>query len=92
MVGQPRNQVSEMYFDEFIDLSTLQCWKTSFEAEVCSCSSFLLDAMLWIKEVEMVESVDDLKTSQSIGRHKITNVEMVDAKTASALQKIITNP
>ena len=48
--------------------------------------------MLWIKEVEMVESVDDLKTSQSIGGHRFPNVEMLDAKIASALKKIITNP
>ena len=48
--------------------------------------------MLWIKEVEMVESVDDLKTSQSIGEHRFPNVEMLDAKIASALKKIITNP
>ena len=48
--------------------------------------------MLWIKEVEMVESMDDLKTSQSIGGHRFSNFEMHDAKIASALKKIITNP
>ena len=50
------------------------------------------DAVLWIKEVEMVESVDDLETSQSIGGHGFPNFEMLDAKIASALKKIITNP
>ena len=38
--------------------------------------------MLWIKEVEMVDSVDNLKTSRSIGG------ELLDAKIASALTKI----
>ena len=67
MVEQPRNQVSEMHFDKFPYPSTFQCWKTSFKTEACFCSSFPTDAVLWIKEVEMVESVDDLETSQSIG-------------------------
>ena len=92
MFEQPRNQVLEMHFDKFPDPSTFQCWKTSFKTEVCSCSNFPTDAMLWIKEVEMVDSVDNLKTSQSIGGHRFPNFEMVDAKIASALKKIIFNP
>ena len=34
--------------------------------KVCTCSKFPSEAVLWIKEVEMVESVDDLKPSCSI--------------------------
>ena len=64
MVEQPRNQVSEMHFGKFPDPSTFQFWKTSFKTEVCSCSSFPTHAVLWTKEVEMVESADDLKMSQ----------------------------
>ena len=81
-----------MHFNKFPDPSTFQCWKTSFKTDVCSCSNFPTDAMLWIKEVEMVDSVDNLKTSQSIGGHRFPNFEMVDAKIASALKKIISNP
>ena len=91
VVEQPKNQVSETHFDKHPDLSTFQCWKTSFKTDVCSCSSFLTVAMLWINEVEMVESVDDLQTSQSIGGHRFPNFEMLAAKIASALKKIITN-
>ena len=91
MFEQPRNQVLEMHFDKFPDPSTFQCWTTCFKTEVCSCSNFPTDAMLWIKEVEMVDSVDNLKTSQSIGGHRFPNFEMVDAKIASALKKIISN-
>ena len=47
--------------------------------------------MLWIKEVEMVDSVDDLRTLQSIGRHTFPNCEMLDTKSASALKNIILN-
>ena len=39
----------------------------------------------------MVESVDDLKISQSIGGHRFPNSEMLDAKIASALKRIIAN-
>ena len=48
--------------------------------------------MLWIKEVEMVVSVDDCKSSQSIqGFSDFPNLEMLDARVASTLNKIIQN-
>ena len=40
----------------------------------------------------MVESVDDLKTSQSIGGHRFSNLEMLDAKIASGLKMIMLEP
>ena len=40
MVEQPRSQVSEKHVDQFHDLLTFQCWKTSFKTEVRSCSGF----------------------------------------------------
>ena len=45
--------------------------------------------MLWIKEVEMVESVDDLKSSCSFGGIRTPDFEVLDAKIASALNQII---
>ena len=48
--------------------------------------------MLWVKEVEMVDSMDDLKSSRSIqGKTHFPNFEMLDARIASALNKIIRN-
>ena len=47
--------------------------------------------MLWIKEVEMVESVDDLKFSCSIRGTQGPDFEVLDAKIASALNRIIHN-
>ena len=48
--------------------------------------------MLWIEEVEMVDSVDDLKSSRSIRGHThYQNFELLDARIASALSKIIQN-
>ena len=69
MVEQPRNQVSEMHFDRVPDLSRFQFWKTSFKTEVCSCTSFPTNAKLWNKEVEMVESVDDLDVTRTTHRN-----------------------
>ena len=57
---QQRLQISDLHFDKFPTPATLACWKIRFKTEVCTCSQFPTEAMLWIKEVEMVDSVDDL--------------------------------
>ena len=56
-----------------------------------TCSDFPSDAMLWIKEVEMVDSLDELKSSRSVCGKGFPNFVMLDAKIASALNKIIQN-
>ena len=45
--------------------------------------------MLWIKEVELVDSVDELKFSSSIRSLSMPNFEILDARIASALNRII---
>ena len=45
--------------------------------------------MQWIKEVELVESVDDLRSSSSTRGISMPNFEVLDARIASALNKII---
>ena len=47
--------------------------------------------MLWIKEVEMVDSVDDLKSSCSIKGIRTPDFQVLDAKIASALNRMIHN-
>ena len=47
--------------------------------------------MLWIKDVEVVESVDDLKPSRSIKGTHGPDFELLDARIASALNKITQN-
>ena len=47
--------------------------------------------MRWIEEVAMTISVDDLDTSQSIFGYQFANFEMLHAKIASSLKKIIPN-
>ena len=47
--------------------------------------------MLWNKEVEMADSLEELKSSRSIAGKNFPNVEMLYAKIASALSKNIQN-
>ena len=47
--------------------------------------------MQWIKEVEMVDSVDDFKSSSSVRGIQMPNFEVLDGKIASALNRIIHN-
>ena len=88
---QQRLQISDLHFDKFPTPATFACWKIRFKTEVCTCSQFPREAMLRIKEVEMGESVDDLKSSSSIRGISMPNFEVLDARIASALNKIIQN-
>ena len=65
MVDQQRLHILELHFDKFPTLSTFSCWKITFKNQVCSCSDFPSEAMLWIKEVELVDSPEELKSSRS---------------------------
>ena len=56
---QQRLQISDPHFDKFSTSATFACWKIRFKAEVCTCSQFPTEAMQWIKEVELVDSVDE---------------------------------
>ena len=47
--------------------------------------------MLWIKELEMVESVDGLESSRPIGGTQGPDFEVLDSRIASALNRIIHN-
>ena len=71
--------------------ATFACWKIRFKTEVCTCSQFPTEAMLWIQEVELVDSVDDLRSSSSIRSIPMPDFEVLDARIASALNKIIHN-
>ena len=60
---QQRQQISDLHFDKFPTPATFACLKIRFKTEVCTCSQFPTEAKVWIKEVELVDSVDDLKSS-----------------------------
>ena len=88
---QQRLQISDLHFDKFPTPATFACWKIRFKTEVCICSQFPTEAMQWIKEVELVDSVDDLRSSSSVRGMSMPNFEVLDARIASALNKIIHN-
>ena len=88
---QRRLQISDLHFDKFPTPATFACWKMRFKTEVCTCSQFTTEAMQWIKEVELVDSVDELRSSSSIRGISMPNFEVLDAGIASALNKIIHN-
>ena len=88
---QQRLQILDLHFDKLPTPATFACWKIRFKTEVCTCSQFPTEAVLWIKEVEMVDSVDDLKSSSSVRGIQMPNFEVLDAKIASPLNRIIHN-
>ena len=77
---QQRLQISDLHFDKFPTPASFACWKIKFKTEVRTCSQFLTEAMQWIKEVELVDSVDDLKSSSSTRGIQMPNFEVLDAR------------
>ena len=49
---QQRLQISDLHFDKFVNAATFACWKIRFKTEVCTCSQFPTEAMLWIIAVD----------------------------------------
>ena len=62
-----------------------------FKTEVCTCPQFPGEAMQWIKELELDDSVDELRSSSSTRSISMPNFEVLDARIASALNKIFHN-
>ena len=89
---QQRLQISELHFDTFPTPATFACWKIWFKTEVCTCPQFPTEAMQWIKEVELVDSVDELRSSSSTRGISMPNFEELDARIASALNRIVHDP
>ena len=85
---QQRLQILDLHFDKFPTPATFACWTIRFKTEVCACSQFPTEAMQWIKEVELVDSVDDLRSSSSFRCISMPNFEVFDARIASALNRI----
>ena len=88
---QQRLQISDLHFDNFPTPTTFACWKMRFKTEVCTCSQFPTEAMQWIKEMELVDSVDELRSSSATHGVSMPNFEVLDARIASELNKIIQN-
>ena len=86
-----RLQISDFHVEKFLTPATSACWKIRFKTEVCTCSQLLTEAMQWIKEVELVDSLDELRSSSSTRGISMPNFEVLDARIDSALNQIIHN-
>ena len=91
MVGLQRQQISELQFDKFPNPHSFLACKVRFKNQVTTCSDFPSDAMFCIKEVEKVDSLEELMSSRSVSGKNFPNFEMLDAKIASALNRVIHN-
>ena len=63
---QARLQISEVQFDKFPTPPTFSCWKIKIRNPGEFLFRFRSEAMLSTKEVRMVDSMDDFKSSHSI--------------------------
>ena len=88
---QQRLEISDLHFDKLPTPATFACWKIRFKTEVCTCSQFHTEAVLWTKKWTLVDSVDDLKSLCFVKGIQMPNFEVLDAKIASALNKTIHN-
>ena len=66
MVRSHRGSIGHLQSEIFSTPTTFRYGKTNFQTEVCSGSSDPNEAMPWIKEIELANSVDDIERSQSI--------------------------
>ena len=67
-----------------------QSWKVNFRTEVCLRTAYLQITVLWIKEVEIAKSIDELMTSRAIvGRNDVPDFDVLCAMIASALKKLL---
>ena len=91
VVGPQRQQIWELQFDKFPVSQSFLVWKIRFKNQATTCFDFPSEAMLWIKEVEMIDSLQELKSSRLVCGKNFPNFEVLDVKIASALKKIKQN-
>ena len=75
IMGQTNDCRFRISFDKSPTPATFACWKIRFKTEVCTCSQFFTEALLWIKEVEIVHSVDDLMSSSSVRGSRMPDLQ-----------------
>ena len=86
---QQRLQISDLHFDKFLTPATFACWKIRFKTEVCTCS--LRKVCNGSKKWRWLIQWMILKPSSCVKGIHVPNFEVLDAKIASALNKIIHN-
>ena len=80
------------FSDKFPTPATFACWKIRFKTEGMYLFTISYGSRCNVsKEVELVDSVDELRSSSSTRGVSMPNFEVLDARIASALNKIIHN-
>ena len=80
MMYYPRVPITEWNLGKFPDSVEFQSSNLNFRTEVCMRTAEPQVTMLWIREVEVAESIDELVTSRSItGQHNFPGFDMLDA-------------
>ena len=77
---QQRLQISDLHFHKFPTSALFAYWKIRFKTEVRTCSQFPTEDMQWIKEVELVDSVDESRNLSSIRGFSMPNFQVLDAR------------
>ena len=90
MMDYRKVSITEWNLGKCRDSLELQSWKLNFRTEVFLLTAEPQVTVLWIKEVEVAKSIDELVTSRSItGQHNFHDFDMLDAMVASALKNLI---
>ena len=73
VVDYPRVPITEGNLGKFPEF---QSWKLNFRTEVCMRTAEPQVTMLWIKEVEVAKSIDELVTLRSTaGQHNLLDFD-----------------
>ena len=70
--------------EKFLTLWNFKARKSTSELRFCLRTADLQITMLWIKEVEIAKSIDEL-----VRQHNFPDFDMLDALIASALKKLL---
>ena len=87
--GYPRIPITEWNLGKFPDTVKFQSWKVNFRPEVCLRTADPQITMVWIKEVDIAKSIEELVASRSVtGQHNFLDFDMPDV-IASLLKKLL---
>ena len=84
-----KKEAERMKFETLPNSTTFEIWKLNFKSEVRSSSSFPMDAMLWINEVDSAKSMNELTSSSSILGRMFSRFEVHYSPLASPLKKLL---
>ena len=82
-----KKEAKNIEFEKLQNSNTFVICKMNFKSEVCSSSSYPIEAKVWINEIDSDRNMNELKSSSTILGRMIPDFEVLDSKIASALKK-----